>query len=76
MNINSDYSDQSFTNAVEAMDHSMGWLFENFIEPKQANLATDDLMLLAVMGKTLKEIARRADAYDQIQDSSNDFLRN
>ena len=76
MNINPDYSDQSFTTAVEAMDHSMGWLFDNFIEPKQADLATDDLLLLAVMGKTLKEVALRADAFDQMQDSSNEFSRN
>ena len=76
MNINSDYSNESFTTAVEAMDQSMSWLFENFIEPKEADLAMDDLMLLAIMGKTLKEIARRADAYDQLQDGSNEFSRN
>ncbi len=78
MNINSDFSqsDENFPNAVSAMDHAMGWLFDNFIEPKQDELDESDTMLLAVMGVTLKEIARRADAYDQIQDSSNDFSRN
>lgn len=76
MNINPDYSNESFTTAVEAMDHSMSWLFENFIEPKEADLTIEDTMLLGIMGATLKEIARRADAYDQLQDGSNEFSRN
>ena len=76
MNINPDYSDESFTTAEQAMEHTTGWLFENFIEPKQAELDESDNMLLAVMGLTLKEIARRADAYDQLQDNSNEFSRN
>ena len=78
MNINSDFSqsDENFPSAVTAMDHLMGWLFDNFIEPKQDDLDEDETMLLAVMGVTLKEIARRADAYDQMQDSSDHFSRN
>jgi len=78
MNINHDYSqsDENFPNAVTAMDHAMGWLFDNFIEPKQDDLDENETMLLAVMGVTLKEIARRADAYDQMQDISEYFSRN
>jgi len=78
MNINSDFSqsDENFPNAVTAMDHAMGWLFDNFIEPKQDELDENENTLLAVMGVTLKEIARRADAYDQMQNGSDDFSRN
>ena len=77
MNINQDYSsDNSPETAIDAVEHSMGYLFEKFISPKQAELDEDDNMLLAIMGVTLKEIARRADAYDQIQNNSNEFSRN
>lgn len=77
MNINQDYSsDDSFETAIDAMEHSMGWLFETFIEPKQGEIDEDQTMLLAIMGITLKEIARRADAYDQMQKNSDEFSRN
>jgi len=77
MNIKKDYSsDDSFETAIDAMEHTMGWLFETFIEPKQGEIDEDETMLLAVMGVTLKEIARRADAYDQMQNNSEQFSRN
>ena len=77
MNINQDYSsDDSFETAIDAMEHSMGWLFETFIEPKQGEIDEDQTMLLAIMGITLKEIARRADAYDQMLNNSDEFSRN
>tara|TARA_A100001011_G_scaffold381278_1_gene449607 strand:- start:6177 stop:6410 length:234 start_codon:yes stop_codon:yes gene_type:complete len=77
MNINQDYSsDDSIETAIDAMDHTMGWLFETFIEPKQGEIDEDQTMLLAVMGLTLKEIARRADAYDQMQNNSDQFSKN
>ena len=77
MNINQDYSsDDSFETAIDAMEHSMGWLFETLIEPKQGEIDEDQTMLLAIMGITLKEIARRADAYDQMQNNSDEFSRN
>ena len=77
MNINQDYSsDDSFETAIDAMEHSMGYLFEKFINPKQAELDQDDNMLLAIMGVTFKEIARRADAYDQMLNNSDEFSRN
>ena len=57
MNINPNYSsDESFTTAEQAMEHTMGWLFENFIEPKQAELDESDNMLLAVMGVVFKRL--------------------
>ena len=77
MNINQDYSsDDSFETAIDTMEHSMGWLFETFIEPKQGEIDEDQTMLLAIMGITLKEIARRADAYDQMLNNSDEFSRN
>lgn len=77
MNINQNYSsDDSIETAIDAMEHTMGWLFETFIEPKQGEIDENQTMLLAIMGVTLKEIARRADAYDQMQKNSDQFLKN
>ena len=45
MNIKKDYeSNDDISSATEAMDASMGFIFEKFIEPSEADLSENDLM--------------------------------
>ena len=76
MNINSDYSEDQSINAEQAMEMSMGWIFENPIEPNQADMDEDSLLMLAIIGSTFKEMASRADAWDALQQNRDDFSRN
>ena len=78
MNINSDYSESEDQpiNAVQAMEMSMSWIFENLIEPQQEDLNEDSLMMLTIIGATFKQMASRADAWDALQQNKDDFSRN
>tara|TARA_B100000214_G_scaffold368194_2_gene339377 strand:+ start:2057 stop:2323 length:267 start_codon:yes stop_codon:yes gene_type:complete len=88
MNINPDFSQDNNeqVSAEFAMEQAMGYLFAEFIEPREEDLDPEDIALLGIIGKTFKEMALRADAYDKIvkQDEGNnlngssdiDFSRN
>ena len=77
MNINPDFNQNNNEppSAQYAMEQAMGYLFAEFIEPREENLDAEDIALLAIIGKTFKEMALRADAYDKIvkQDEGNDL---
>ena len=66
MNIKKDSQSDSEMNANDAMDSSMGYIFENFIEPKESELTEDQAMMLAVIGVTFKMIAEKATAYENM----------
>jgi hypothetical protein len=77
MNIKEDYQSNSDNNSTDAMDHSMAFIFENFIEPIENELSEDQAMMLAVIGSTFKIIAQKAQAYeDMIEGNQNDIQRN
>tara|TARA_A100001011_G_scaffold384936_1_gene458207 strand:+ start:97 stop:330 length:234 start_codon:yes stop_codon:yes gene_type:complete len=77
MNINEDYESNSVINATDAMDHSMAFIFDNFIEPMEKELSEDQAFMLAVIGSTFKIIAQKAQAYeDMIEGNQNDIQRN
>ena len=66
MNIKKDFQSDSEMNANDAMDSSMGYIFENFIEPRESELTEDQAMMLAVIGVTFKMIAEKATAYENM----------
>ena len=66
MNIKKDFQSDSEMNANDAMDSSMRYIFENFIEPKESELTEDQAMMLAVIGVTFKMIAEKATAYENM----------
>jgi hypothetical protein len=76
MNINSDYSEDQSINAEEAMEMSMGWIFDNLIKPNEADMDEESLLMLAIIGSTFKEMASRANAWDALQQNRDDFSRN
>ncbi|OUU16291.1 MAG: hypothetical protein CBC05_08850 [Crocinitomicaceae bacterium TMED45] len=65
MNIKKDFTPSDRPSAIDAMDHGMSYLWENFIEPKiQANEHKEiDIELLAQLGIIFKDIAEKAEAY-------------
>lgn len=77
MNINPDFdqNNNEVPSAQFAMEQAMGYLFAEFIEPREEDLEAEDISLLAIIGETFKEMALRADAYDKIvkQDKGNDL---
>jgi hypothetical protein len=77
MNIKEDYQSNSDYNSTDAMDHSMAFIFDNFIEPIENELSEDQAVMLAVIGSTFKIIAQKAQAYeDMIEGNQNEIQRN
>ena len=68
MNINPDYQENE-PNAEQIMDLAMSYLWDNFIEPKQNELTETDAELLAVIGSSLKHIAKQAKEMEKLKDS-------
>ena len=79
MNINPEFNQEERPNAEEAMSQAMGFLYENFILPKTADLNKDDLDTLTIIGAIFKDMASKAEAYYKLQENGyeeNDFSRN
>lgn len=79
MNINPEFNQEERPNAEEAMSQAMSFLYENFILPKTADLNKDDLDTLTIIGAVFKDMARKAEAYYQLQENGyeeNHFSRN
>ena len=63
--------------ATEAMDSSMNFLFENFIDPVEADLSEDQAYILAHIGIAFKIIAEKAQAYeDMVEGNGGDIYKN
>lgn len=79
MNINPEFNDNIRPNAEEVMGQAMGFLYENFILPKTADLDVEQLDTLAIIGIAFKDIAEKAEAYYQLHENGheeNDISRN
>ena len=78
MIINDDFTENEKTNALGAMDSCMEILLNLVIDPalEEDRLSEKEAKALGLVGETLKEIARRAYAYEQIQkgELSDDYL--
>ena len=77
MNINEDFQSNPKINAKDAMDSSMGFIFENFIEPIEHELTEDQVMMLGLIGATFQMIADKATAYENmIEGNGENIYRN
>lgn len=68
MNINPDY-EYNDPNAEQIMDLAMNYIWDNFIEPKQNELTETDAEMLAVIGSSLKHIAKQAKEMEKLKAS-------
>lgn len=66
MNIKEDFQSDFKIKATQAMESSMDYIFEHFIEPRESELTEDQAMMVAVIGVTLKTIAEKATAYENM----------
>jgi hypothetical protein len=63
--------------AIETMQSSMGFLFENFIDPAEGDLSEDQMYILSHIGIAFKIIAEKAQAYeDMVEGNGGDIYRN
>jgi hypothetical protein len=67
MNINPDFNSKKAPSAVGAMQTSMKWIWENFVEPRKHELDGDDADMLAIVGSVMLGIANDAEAYHKAQ---------
>ena len=67
MNINPEFNPKEVPSAVGAMQVSMQWLWENFVEPRKHELDVDDADMLAMVGTMFLDIANDAEAYHKVQ---------
>ena len=69
MIINDDSAENETPHAIEAMESCMDAISGLLLEPAldEDRIEVEDAKILALVGQTLKEIARRAYAYEQIQ---------
>ena len=65
MNIKKDFTPSDRPSAIDAMDQGMGYLWQNFIDPKikEKGIEKIDIELLAQLGIIFKDIAEKAEAY-------------
>jgi len=67
MNINPEFNPEEVPSAVKAMQVSMNWIWENFVEPRKDELDGNDGHMLAMVGAVMLNIANDAEAYHKIQ---------
>jgi hypothetical protein len=67
MNINPEFNPEKVVSAVGAMQVSMQWLWENFVEPRKHELDGNDADMLAMVGSVFLDIASDAEAYHKVQ---------
>ena len=74
MNINPDFQSDSELDAETAMETCMAGISGTLIEPamEKGELDETDQELLAVIGTTLKIIAQKAKAYEELQGRANE----
>jgi hypothetical protein len=73
MNINPEFQSDSELNAETAMETCMTAISDTLIEPamKKGELDETDQELLAMVGLTLRGIAQKAKAYEELEGNSN-----
>ena len=68
MNINPEFDSNERPNVEMVVEDAMGYLFNTFIKPREAELNEDDLTSVAMIGIMFKDIAEKAEAYYQMQE--------
>lgn len=78
MNINPNYSsdDMSDRSNVELTELALDAIQNNIIEKVANHLEIMDFVGFASVRVVLEEVARKADAYDQISNAENSFFKN
>tara|TARA_R110000824_G_scaffold369091_1_gene558516 strand:+ start:1943 stop:2185 length:243 start_codon:yes stop_codon:yes gene_type:complete len=73
MNINPDYESDSQLDAELAMEMCMQGISDLLLQPaiKRDELSEEDQTLLGIIGMTLKTIAQKAQALENLEDQSN-----
>lgn len=73
MNINPEFQSDNNLNAESAMETCMDGIAQTLIEPaiEKGQLSEEDQTLLGIIGTTLKIIAEKAKAYEELQNSSD-----
>jgi len=72
----SNHNDQD-VNAIDVMDKSMNYLWENFIEPNVDVTDEDQATMLTIIGATFKIMAEQAHAYEKLNHlEKNHFYKN
>lgn len=67
MNINPEFNPKQPPSAVGAMQASMEWMWDTFVEPRKHELDGDDADMLAMVGTIFLDIASDAEAYHKAQ---------
>ena len=73
MNINSQFNSSERPNAEEVMEQAMGFIFDEFIEPRKNDMGTENAEILAHIGMIFKDMAEKAEAYYTIQEKGYDL---
>ena len=68
MKINPEFQDNQRPNVELVVEDAMGYLFDTFIKPREAELDQEDLTSVALIGVMFKDIAEKAEAYYQMQE--------
>lgn len=76
MNINPQFNSPERPNAIEAMDHAMSFIFEEFIEPRKNDMGIENAEILTTIGVIFKDMAEKAEAYYTLQEKGYDLNEN
>jgi len=80
MNINPEFESDNNLDAEKAMEACMNGISELLLEPamEKGNLSEEDQTLLGIIGMTMKAIAEKAKALENLQNQSdkNNHFRN
>lgn len=76
MKINDGFNKKEVTSSLEAMDACMAGITSILIEPAidRDQLSEEQAETLGLIGTALKELAQRAEAYDQLQSGKIDGI--
>lgn len=76
MNINPEFNSPERPNAIEAMEHSMDFIFQEFIEPAKDHMTIENAEILTTIGMIFKDIAEKAEAYYTLKDKGYELNEN
>ena len=60
-------------NAESVTEMSMNAIYDILIEPMESKLSVEDSALISVIGTTLKLVAQKAKAYEDMMQGKGDF---
>ena len=71
MHLNEEYNEYKIDNALEANEEAMSIVYEAIISHMEDKLDEEQAYAIAIAGATLKTIAQKAYAYEQMQKGEN-----